>query len=832
LHSRGALASLLTVDTGTLQTAIALGEEWLGPDSDILKCLRLGVALHHGALPTAYRKEVERLLRDGVLKVTISSPTLAQGLNLSATAVVMHSLYRHGEKIKVSEFKNVIGRAGRAYVDVEGLVLHPIFRDAKNKKHDQWVELIEDLGAREMESGLIQVIFSLLNRMLAWLGGNLDQLIDYVVNNAAAWAFPEVAGEKADKRERALKDWERHMATLDTAILSLIGEADVPDDQIEAALDNVLQSSLWQRRLLRVNEASRAAYRSTLLMRSQHIWANSTATRRRGYFLAGLGLEAGHALDATAPEANNLLIQQMAKRVTTAEFIERSNLVHGDRYDYSLAEYRAINRYVTIICAKHGPFQQSPANHYQGKGCAECGGSKPHSNESFINAAQAIHGDRYNYSMVKYHSNKAHVTIVCPHHGPFSQIAAVHLRGTGCPGCGGNRKHSTDSFIEKARSLQGERYDYSLVIYTGAHKNVRIICPHHGPFLQSPTNHLARKGCPECGSLAAGDARRKTTEHFIAKASAIHHNRYDYSLAEYLGSAAKISIICSAHGPFKQTPSEHLIGSGCAKCGVLARAEARRKTTEEFIYQSVVVHSDRYDYSLVEYLGAVEKVTIVCPDHGPFEQTQNGHLGGKGCYECGIVASSDAKRSTTERFVAKARMVHGERYDYTLVDYVTNRKKIRIICPDHGPFLQSPNDHVDQKSGCASCAETGFNPSEPGLLYYIAVTTDDGETRYKIGITNYSVHDRFPRAADQARIRVVKTWQFAFGRAAVERESEILYQFAADRYYGPRLLLSGGNTELFTRDILGLDLENHEQSQPADPDAKVISRPLQSCFDF
>ncbi|MCP2937019.1 hypothetical protein NK983_30450, partial [Salmonella enterica subsp. enterica serovar Typhimurium] len=87
----------------------------LGPDSDILKCLRLGVALHHGALPTAYRKEVERLLRDSVLKVTISSPTLAQGLNLSATAVVMHSLYRHGEKIKVSEFKNVIGRAGRAY---------------------------------------------------------------------------------------------------------------------------------------------------------------------------------------------------------------------------------------------------------------------------------------------------------------------------------------------------------------------------------------------------------------------------------------------------------------------------------------------------------------------------------------------------------------------------------------------------------------------------------------------------------------------------------------------------------------------------------------------
>lgn len=317
LHARGALASLLTVNPAVLQTAIALGEEWLGPGSDILKCLRLGVALHHGALPTAYRKEVERLLRDGTLKVTISSPTLAQGLNLSATAIVMHSLYRHGEKIKVSEFKNVIGRAGRAYVDVEGLVLYPIFEDARNKKHDEWVGLIEDLGAREMESGLIQLIFSLLMRMHARLGGNLDQLIDYVVNNAAAWTFPEVVGEEADKRDRALNDWKRDVATLDTAILSLIGEADVPDNQIEATLDSILHSSLWQRRLLRVDEASRATYRATLLSRSRYIWANSTTATRRGYFLAGLGLEAGHALDAIAPEANDLLIEANAALITS-----------------------------------------------------------------------------------------------------------------------------------------------------------------------------------------------------------------------------------------------------------------------------------------------------------------------------------------------------------------------------------------------------------------------------------------------------------------------------------------------------------------------------------
>lgn len=309
LHERGALPSLLAVDPAALQTAIALGEEWLGPNSDILKCLRLGVALHHGALPTAYRKEVERLLRDGVLKVTISSPTLAQGLNLSATAVVMHSLYRNGEMIKVSEFKNVIGRAGRAYIDVEGLVLFPIFEDRRSKKHNEWGQLIGDPGAREMESGLIQLLTALLLRMHKIVGGDLNHLTEYVVNNAAAWNFPEVPGEKPKDRDDARKQWETHLATLDTAILSLIGEEDVPDADIEATLDAILQSSLWQRRLQRTSNEAQITLKSTLLIRSQHIWANSTPVKRKGYFLAGLGLAAGQALDAVAPEANQLLVE-------------------------------------------------------------------------------------------------------------------------------------------------------------------------------------------------------------------------------------------------------------------------------------------------------------------------------------------------------------------------------------------------------------------------------------------------------------------------------------------------------------------------------------------
>lgn len=308
LHERGALRSLLEADLNVLSTAIALGEEWLGADSAVLKCLRLGVALHHGALPTAYRKEVERLLRENILKVTISSPTLAQGLNLSATAVVMYSLHRAGERIEISEFKNVIGRAGRAYVDVEGIVLFPMFADIPKKRRN-WEALITDLGAREMESGLVRLVAALLSRMRARIGGDLNQLVEYVANSATAWTFPEVANEKPEDRERAIADWERHIATLDTAILSLIGENDIPDDGIEAALDDILQSSLWHRRLQRPDAPVQQVLNAGLVSRSRLIWNQSTAARRRGYFLAGVGLTTGHALDVIADEVNLLLIQ-------------------------------------------------------------------------------------------------------------------------------------------------------------------------------------------------------------------------------------------------------------------------------------------------------------------------------------------------------------------------------------------------------------------------------------------------------------------------------------------------------------------------------------------
>ena len=309
LNNRGALKSVLECDESILATALAIGSEWFGSDHALLKCLKLGVAVHHGALPTPFRREVERLLREGVLKITISSPTLAQGLNLSATTLVIHGLVRNRKTIESSEFRNVVGRAGRAYVDLEGLVLYPMF-DEHIKRREDWNKLVSNDVGREMESGLLRLLAALLGRMQKKIGTtNLDSLADYVLNNANAWVFPALAAESTEQGESARGDWEQHLTSLDTAILSLLGEQDVADDRIEEKLDAILGSSLFERRLARRAEGVRVALRQGLTGRARYVWTRSTPTQRRGYFLAGVGLNTGQELDTHASKLNELLIQ-------------------------------------------------------------------------------------------------------------------------------------------------------------------------------------------------------------------------------------------------------------------------------------------------------------------------------------------------------------------------------------------------------------------------------------------------------------------------------------------------------------------------------------------
>jgi superfamily II DNA/RNA helicase len=306
LLQQGALPSLFNGDLAALDTAITVGREWFGVDHPILECLRNGIAIHHGSLPAPFRKEVEKLLRQGLLSLTVSSPTLAQGLNLSASALVMHSLWRNREIIDTAEFRNIVGRAGRAFVDSTGLVVHPMFNPSATARHN-WATLIQDSRMRDLRSGLTRLISSLLQRLSDSIGArDVAELIGYVTG-PVDWTFPTIAGEASDLAKEASALWRSQLASLDCAILGLLSDSSIGESELSAALDEVLTSSLWARTIAHQQEPLKNALSATLTARARFIWQESTPNQRRGYYLAGVGLETGRQLDARAEELNELL---------------------------------------------------------------------------------------------------------------------------------------------------------------------------------------------------------------------------------------------------------------------------------------------------------------------------------------------------------------------------------------------------------------------------------------------------------------------------------------------------------------------------------------------
>jgi len=195
-------------------------------------------------------------------------------------------------------------------------------------------------------------------------------------------------------------------------------------------------------------------------------------------------------------------------KYNTESFIKICEEIHNKEYNYDKLIYLDINTKIIITCVKHGDFKQSPNNHIHGQGCPICGKSKSKKNsttDEFINKAKIIHGNKYDYSKVKYSDSKTKVKIICLEHGEFEQIPSGHLRGKGCVKCGKKSakeklSNSVGFLVEKAGEVHNNKYDYSSVNYVNAHTKIIIKCPTHGEFTQLPYDHLSGHGCNKCAS--------------------------------------------------------------------------------------------------------------------------------------------------------------------------------------------------------------------------------------------------------------------------------------------------------------------------------------------
>jgi hypothetical protein len=188
-------------------------------------------------------------------------------------------------------------------------------------------------------------------------------------------------------------------------------------------------------------------------------------------------------------------------------------------------------------------------------------------------------------------------------------------------------------------------------------------------------------------------------------------------LSEYNGDKKYITVRCKIHDYiFNTKPNWLKQGQGCQKCYDDRRGNSSRKTTKEFIEDAKKIHGDKYDYSKVEYKGNKIKVCIICPQHGEFWQRPNKHLSLKqGCPKCGDILNGLKKRLSRTEFIKRAKYVHGDKYDYSKVEYVTSETKVQIICPKHGEFLQTPNCHLNGH-GCPICNESHLEKAMKNIL--------------------------------------------------------------------------------------------------------------------
>lgn len=354
-----------------------------------------------------------------------------------------------------------------------------------------------------------------------------------------------------------------------------------------------------------------------------------------------------------------------------------------------------------------------------------------------------------------------------------------------------SKKLTKDIFIAKARKLNGNRYEYTDILYVNNSTHVDITCRVHGKFKQSPSNHLSGKQCKFCAQTKRERKQKHPRDKVEKDFREVHGDKYDYCKFMYKNTDTPSIIICKQHGDFKQSYSNHKNGYGCAFC------DGNIVTEKIILERFLEKHGKRYDYSKFKYNKAKTKETIICKIHGEFKQSSDTHQKGIGCIKCSVIKVGRGKKIINSTAISNLIKTHGDKYDYSKFIYTGVSEDGIVICKVHGEFIIKYNAH-QQGGGCQKCSTSGFSMSKQAILYYVKVKN----IAYKIGVTNRTIKDRFRK--DFKNIEIIKTWEYQAGRDAYKEEQEILNSFKYAKYKGVDILESG-NTELFDRDILLLD---------------------------
>ena len=260
----------------------------------------------------------------------------------------------------------------------------------------------------------------------------------------------------------------------------------------------------------------------------------------------------------------------------------------------------------------------------------------------FITNASTIHENFYNYSKIHFKGLTKEITIICPQHGDFIQLARSHLKGYGCEKCGIEQtkskkiEKSKKIFFEEAPIIHKHFYDYSNSDYKGTRIKVSIQCPKHGPFLQRPAKHLTGQGCNKCGEERTADGQKTPLDIIIKQFKEKHgEEHYNYDYVDYINIDTPVKIHCNIHKKiFLQTSWNHLSGSGCKECGIEKRSIQKINLASSKFWE-VANKDEHFDFSQFIYKKCIIKSTLICKKcNGHFETCPNNYLAGNGCPFC------------------------------------------------------------------------------------------------------------------------------------------------------------------------------------------------------
>jgi hypothetical protein len=255
-------------------------------------------------------------------------------------------------------------------------------------------------------------------------------------------------------------------------------------------------------------------------------------------------------------------------------------------------------------------------------------------------------------------------------------------------------KNDHKEFIRLSKIAHSNKYRYHKTVYTRAKDKIIITCPIHGDFVQLAQSHILGFGCKFCGGIKVADKTRKSAEYYIDKANKAHNYKFDYSKTNW--KEHKINVICPKHGIFNCNKRNHLRGHDCMRC------RGGQVSFPEFLRRAQEVHGDTYIYDSVDKdnFRYGDHITIICKVHGPFSQVPSSHITGRGCMECGHIST----RLTPEEFFTDCAITHGNKYNYSKSKFIGLFKEVKIICPEHGEFLQVAENHK-KGHGCRICSE-------------------------------------------------------------------------------------------------------------------------------